>query len=84
MSRNGLLLACARFIIEQGEIRKKQNAFKSVNFECRMVLCAAPAKKVHFVKELYSISPSFIGKIPTKALMNFYFNFLGSAMLKFC
>ena len=38
MSRNGLLKACARFIIERSEIRKKQHAFKSVHFECRMVL----------------------------------------------
>ena len=38
ISRNGLLKACARFIIERSEIRKKQHAFKSVHFECRMVL----------------------------------------------
>ena len=29
ISRNGLLKACARFIIERSEIRKKQHAFKS-------------------------------------------------------
>ena len=38
ISRNGLLKACARFIIERSEIRKEQHAFKSVYFECRMVL----------------------------------------------
>ena len=38
ISRNGLLKVCARFIIERSEIRKKQHAFKSVHFECRMVL----------------------------------------------
>ena len=38
ISRNGLLKACARFIIERSEIRKKQHAFKSVHFECRMVI----------------------------------------------
>ena len=37
ISRNGLLKACARFIIEWREIIKKQYAFKSVHFECRMV-----------------------------------------------
>ena len=38
ISRNGLLKACASFIIERSEMRKKQHAFKSVHFECRMVL----------------------------------------------
>ena len=38
LSRNGLLKAWAWFIIVRSEIRKKQHAFKSVNFECRMVL----------------------------------------------
>ena len=38
ISRNGHLKSCARFIIERSEIRKKQHAFKSVHFECRMVL----------------------------------------------
>ena len=37
-SRNGLLKAYPKFIIERSEIRKKQHAFKSVHFECRMVL----------------------------------------------
>ena len=36
--RSGLLKSCARFIIERSEIRKKQHDFKSVHFECRMVL----------------------------------------------
>ena len=38
ISRNGLLKSCARFVIERSEIRKKQRDFKSVHFECRMVL----------------------------------------------
>ena len=38
ISRNGLLKSCARFVIERSEIRKKQHDFKSVHFECRMVL----------------------------------------------
>ena len=38
LSRNGLLKLCARFINERSEIRKKQHDFKSVHFECRMVL----------------------------------------------
>ena len=38
ISRSGLLKSCARFIIERSEIRKKQHDFKSVHFECRMVL----------------------------------------------
>ena len=38
ISRNGLLKSCARFVIERSEIRKKQNDFKSVHFECRIVL----------------------------------------------
>ena len=39
ISRNELLKFCARFIIEErSEIRKKQHDFKSVHFECRMVL----------------------------------------------
>ena len=38
ISRSGLLKSCARFIIEQSEIRKKKTDFKSVHFECRMVL----------------------------------------------
>ena len=38
ISRNALLKSCARFIIERSEIRKKQHDFKSVHFECRMVL----------------------------------------------
>ena len=32
-SRNGLLKACARFIIERSEIRKKQHDFECVHFE---------------------------------------------------
>ena len=38
ISRSGLLKSCARFIIERSEIRKKPHDFKSVHFECRMVL----------------------------------------------
>ena len=38
ISRNGLLKSCARLIIKGSEIRKKQHDFKSVRFECRMVL----------------------------------------------
>ena len=38
ISRSGHLKSCARFIIEPSEIRKKQHNFKSVHFECRMVL----------------------------------------------
>ena len=38
ISRNVLLKSCARFVIERSEIRKKQHAFKSVHFKCRMVL----------------------------------------------
>ena len=38
ISRNGLLKSCARFIIERSETRKKQHDFKSVHFECRLVL----------------------------------------------
>ena len=40
ISRSELLKSCAsaRFIIERSEIRKKQHDFKSVPFECRMVL----------------------------------------------
>ena len=38
ISRNGLLKSCARFVIERSEIRKKQHDFKSVHFECRMML----------------------------------------------
>ena len=38
ISRNGLLKSCARFVIERSEIRKKEHDFKSVHFECRMVL----------------------------------------------
>ena len=38
ISRNGLLKSCARFDIERSEIRKTQHDFKSVHFECRMVL----------------------------------------------
>ena len=38
ISRNALLKSCARLIIERSEIRKKQHDFKSVHFECRMVL----------------------------------------------
>ena len=38
ISRNGLLKSCARFVIERSEIRKKLHDFKSVHFECRMVL----------------------------------------------
>ena len=38
ISRNGLLKSYARFVIERSEIRKKQHDFKSVHFECRMVL----------------------------------------------
>ena len=68
MSRNGLLLACARFIIEQGEIRKKQNAFKSVNFECRMVLCAAPAKKCILLKNFILFHQVLLGKFQQKHL----------------
>ena len=36
--RSRLLKSFARFIIERSEIRKKQNDFKSVHFDCRMVL----------------------------------------------
>ena len=38
ISRNGLLKACARFVIERSEIRNKQHDCKSVHFECKMVL----------------------------------------------
>ena len=38
ISRSGLLKSCARFIIEQSEIRKKEHDFKNVHFECRMGL----------------------------------------------
>ena len=38
ISRSGLLKSYARFIIERSEIRKKQHDFKSVHFECRMIL----------------------------------------------
>ena len=48
ISRNGLLKACARFIIERSEIRNKQHAFKSVHFECRMVLFSIECRKVAF------------------------------------
>ena len=30
--------SCAKFVIERSEIRKKQHDFKSVHFECRIVL----------------------------------------------
>ena len=38
ISNNGLLKSCTRFFIERSEIRKQQHDFKSVHFECRMVL----------------------------------------------
>ena len=46
--RNRLLKACAKFIIERSEIRKKQYAFKSVHFECRMVFTKIFRKKEAF------------------------------------
>ena len=36
--RSGLLKSCARFFIERSEIRKKQHEFKSVHFECKIML----------------------------------------------
>ena len=48
ISRNGLLKSCARIGIEPSKIRKKQNAFKSVHFECRMVLFTRYGRKVEF------------------------------------
>ena len=38
ITRSGLLKSCEMLIIERSEIRKKQHDFKSVHFECRMVL----------------------------------------------
>ena len=55
ISRNGLLKACARFIIEQSEIRKKQHAFKNVHFECRMVLFYTIWKKSRLLSIFFSI-----------------------------
>ena len=50
ISLNGLSKACVRFIIERSEIRKKQHAFKSVDFECRMVIFTRYGTKVDFSK----------------------------------
>ena len=38
ISRSGLLKSCARFIIERSEKREMQHDFKSVHFECRMII----------------------------------------------
>ena len=55
--RNGLLKACARFIIERSKIRKKQHAFKSVHFGCRMVLFYTIWEKSSFP---YSVEKKYI------------------------
>ena len=53
ISSNGLLKSCARFVIEQSEIRKKQHDFKSVHFECRMVLFYIECRKVILCKLIF-------------------------------
>ena len=65
ISRNGLLKACARFIIERSEIRKKQHAFKSVHFECRMVL-------FYTIWEKSRLQSAFFPQSVEKELENFY------------
>ena len=58
ISRNGLLKSCARFIVERSEIRKRQHDFKSVHFECRMVLfytfkiCASKLQRLYRVRSV--------------------------------
>ena len=70
---NGLLKACARFIIERSEIRKKQHAFKGVHFECRMVLFYAI-----WEKSLFQLSVENIVPIKIQSVVNF------SRMMKSC
>ena len=48
ISRNGLFKSCAKIIIVRSDIRKKQNDFKSVHFEVRMVLFYTIWKKSRF------------------------------------
>ena len=59
ISRNGLLKSCARFVIERSEIRKKQHDFKSVHFECRMVLFYMIWEK----KRIFEASKSILRKV---------------------
>ena len=87
ISRSGLLKSCGRFIIERSEIRKKQHDFKSVHFECRMVLFCIECRKSTFwpfypylVKICQKISPflftisghSFSGERPTALLQSLH------------
>ena len=71
LSRYGHLKSWAELIIERSEIRKKQHDFKSVHFDCRMVLfCRNSIFQVEFSGNIgrNSFRPNF-----QKSRLEYYF-----------
>ena len=73
--RNGHLKSCAMFIIERSEIRKKQHYFKSVHFECRMVLFSIECRKITTRRKIQQIAIPYKWGIWTPpCLINLYYS----------